>query len=185
MSSEKTTINRRQFLSLSALTLASGLMLPKTGFSSLSTAKPKILTIKNLNTLESLTVNLGATNTVNNKQLSQLSHLFRDHRSNQTKTIDVGLFDQLLRLQLMLNIQLPITLISGYRAPVSNNSMRTKKSGVAKNSYHTKGKAMDFRIEGVALNEIKDAMIALNAGGVGYYPKNNFIHIDTGPVRTW
>lgn len=85
----------------------------------------------------------------------------------------------------MLGTRKPVQLISGYRSLATNNRLRASSSGVAKHSYHTLGQAMDFHIEGVQLANIRAAALKIRAGGVGYYPKSNFVHIDTGPVRHW
>ncbi|MNP25827.1 Peptidase M15 [compost metagenome] len=79
----------------------------------------------------------------------------------------------------------PVQLVSGYRSLDTNNELRERSRGVAKHSYHTKGQAMDFHIEGIQLSNIRKAALKMSAGGVGYYPRSNFVHIDTGPVRTW
>ncbi|VDZ68857.1 FIG001587: exported protein (plasmid) [Klebsiella aerogenes] len=79
----------------------------------------------------------------------------------------------------------PVQLISGYRSVDTNDELRARSRGVAKHSYHTKGQAMDFHIEGVALSNIRKAALSMRSGGVGYYPRSNFVHIDTGPVRHW
>ena len=73
----------------------------------------------------------------------------------------------------------------GYRSIDTNNELRDRSRGVAKKSYHTKGQAMDFHIEGIALSNIRKAALSMRAGGVGYYPRSNFVHIDTGPARHW
>ncbi len=75
-------------------------------------------------------------------------------------------------------------LISGYRSLDTNNELRARSSGVAKKLPY-KGQAMDFHIEGVALSNIRKAALSMRAGGVGYYPRSNFVHIDTGPARHW
>ncbi|HBY5428367.1 TPA: DUF882 domain-containing protein, partial [Klebsiella pneumoniae] len=67
----------------------------------------------------------------------------------------------------------------------TNDELRARSRGVAKHSYHTKGQAMDFHIEGISLSNIRKAALSMRAGGVGYYPRSNFVHIDTGPVRHW
>ncbi|NQF22274.1 DUF882 domain-containing protein, partial [Enterobacter hormaechei] len=117
--------------------------------------------------------------------LARLNHFFRDFRANKIKAIDPGLFDQLFRLQGLLGTSRPVQLISGYRSIDTNNELRAHSRGVAKKSYHTKGQAMDFHIEGVSLANIRKAALSMRAGGVGYYPSSNFVHIDTGPVRHW
>ena len=78
-----------------------------------------------------------------------------------------------------------IEVICGYRSAATNAMRHRQSSGVASNSYHIKGKAIDFRIAGVPLTKVKAAAENLSNGGVGYYPTSNFIHVDTGPVRTW
>ncbi|PVF12623.1 hypothetical protein DBO95_14575, partial [Yersinia pestis] len=101
------------------------------------------------------------------------------------KKIDPRLFDQLYRLQVLLETTKPVQLISGYRSLGTNNELREHSRGVAKQSYHTKGQAMDFHIEGIQLSYIRKAALKMRAGGVGYYPRSNFVHIDTGPTRAW
>lgn len=103
----------------------------------------------------------------------------------QNKVHRPGLFDQLYRLQGLLGTRKPVQLISGYRSIDTNNELRARSRGVAKKSYHTKGRAMDFHIEGIALSNIRKTALSMRAGGVGYYPRSNFVHIDTGPARHW
>jgi uncharacterized protein YcbK (DUF882 family) len=76
-------------------------------------------------------------------------------------------------------------LISGYRSPATNAKLRNASSGVAKRSLHMRGKAVDIRLPGVELKHLRQAALSLRAGGVGYYPKSNFIHVDTGRPRFW
>ncbi|EEX66577.1 lipoprotein putative [Vibrio metoecus] len=99
--------------------------------------------------------------------------------------MDKVLFDQLSEIQFLLGTQAEVHIVSGYRSPATNKQLRSKSKGVAKKSYHMSGQAIDFRLDGVSLKKIREAAISLQAGGVGYYPKSRFIHIDTGPVRQW
>lgn len=115
----------------------------------------------------------------------RLNYIFRDWRTNGQFNIDLGLLDQLHRIQTELAINKPIYLLSGYRSPQTNELLRKRNYKVAKHSYHLRGRAMDFTIPGVPLADIRQAAVSLKAGGVGYYPKNGFVHIDTGPVRRW
>jgi uncharacterized protein YcbK (DUF882 family) len=78
-----------------------------------------------------------------------------------------------------------VQLISGYRSLDTNNELRERSRGVAKHSFHMQGRAMDFHIEGIQLSKIRKAALKMRAGGVGYYPRSNFVHIDTGPTRSW
>ncbi|EEX41507.1 lipoprotein putative [Vibrio furnissii CIP 102972] len=99
--------------------------------------------------------------------------------------MDKKLFDQISRIQAVLGTEAEVQIISGYRSPATNEMLRGKSSGVAKKSFHMLGQAIDFRLDGVSLKQIHEAALSLKAGGVGYYPKSQFVHIDTGPVRQW
>lgn len=177
-------LSRRKLL-LSGSALAGIALLPESALASLSTSRPRVLTLNNLHTGESLKTEFFNGKTYNQSELVRLNHFFRDYRANLTKTIDPQLFDHLFRLQVLLGTRKPVQLISGYRSLATNNMLRESGPGVAKHSYHTKGQAMDFHIEGIALNNIRKAALTMRAGGVGYYPRSNFVHIDTGPVRHW
>ncbi|WPA93244.1 YcbK family protein [Providencia zhijiangensis] len=176
--------NRRKWLGIGAAAIGLGL-LPNHVFAAMSTPRPRILRFQNLNTGEFLKTEFFDGRRYNKSELARLNHLFRDYRCDKVKTIDPKLFDQIYLLQMMMGTNKPVQLISGYRSLETNNELRRKSSGVAKQSYHTRGQAMDFHIEGLQLSNIRKAALKMSAGGVGYYPKSNFIHIDTGPVRTW
>ena len=175
---------RRKIL-LSGCAVAGLALLPGLAEASLSATRPRILTLSNMHTGETLKTEFFNGETYNQSELTRLNHFFRDYRANKVKDIDPHLFDQLYRLQVMLGTRKPVQLISGYRSLATNNKLRASGSGVAKHSYHTLGQAMDFHIEGVHLAMVRSAALKMRAGGVGYYPKSNFVHIDTGPVRHW
>ncbi|CAK9884597.1 MAG: hypothetical protein XXXJIFNMEKO3_00986 [Candidatus Erwinia impunctatus] len=181
---EKCKITRRRLLTLGGIALGTAL-LPVQSLASISTTRPRELLLSNLNTGEKIRTEFFNGKTYNKSELTRLNYFFRDYRANRIKTIDPKLFDQLYRLQVMLNNRKPVQLISGYRSQASNTALRARSRGVAKHSYHTLGQAMDFHIEGVELSNIRKAALAMRAGGVGYYPSSNFVHIDTGPVRNW
>ena len=181
---DKINSHRRKIL-LSGMAAAGLTLLPGLSEASVSASRPRILTLNNLHTGESLRAEFFNGRSYNQEELVRLNHFFRDYRCNQVKTIDPHLFDQLYRLQVMLGTRKPVQLISGYRSLATNNRLRETGDGVAKHSYHTRGQAMDFHIEGLQLTQVRAAALKLRAGGVGYYPKSNFIHIDTGPVRHW
>lgn len=120
--------------------------------------------------------------------LHEFNRVLRDFRTGDVAEIDPKLFNMLYLTQKKLGcVGKEIHVISGYRSAASNEMLREKKrrSGVAKASYHTKGQAIDIRIPGTSLASIKKAVVTLHAGGVGFYPSSNFVHIDTGPVRKW
>lgn len=183
---EKCDQQRRNLLIYGG-TLAGLSLFGQPAWCSLTTTRPKILTLNNLNTGETLKAEFFDGRRYIKSELKRLNHLFRDYRNNLVKPIDPTLFEQLYHLQLMLKTHKPVQLISGYRSQATNSALRSRSphSGVAENSYHTRGKAMDFHIEGVALRNIHKAALTMRAGGVGYYPRSNFVHIDTGPVRHW
>ncbi len=182
---DKFDANRRKLLALCGAALGAAAILPTPALATLSTPRPRILTLNNLHTGELIKAEFFDGRGYIQDELAKLNHFFRDFRANKITSIDPSLFDQLYRLQGLLGSNRPVQLISGYRAIDTNNELRAHSRGVAKNSYHTKGRAMDFHIEGVSLSNIRKAALSMRAGGVGYYPRSNFVHIDTGPVRHW
>ncbi len=122
------------------------------------------------------------------ESLSLLNRFLRDHYSGAVGQMDPQLFDVLHQIRLALgSASLPAyEVISGYRCPETNLHLRNSRGGgVARRSLHTEGKAIDVRLPGVPLAELRDAARSLQAGGVGYYPHEQFVHIDTGRVRRW
>lgn len=118
--------------------------------------------------------------------LMNLDHFLRDHYSGDVGSMDPALYDIMHRIRNSLKVKTPYHIISAYRSPKTNEHLRTTRSGgVAKRSLHMDGKAIDLRIPGVPLKEIRDVALELGAGGVGYYPRDQFVHIDTGAVRSW
>ncbi|MBU4253572.1 MAG: DUF882 domain-containing protein, partial [Acidobacteria bacterium] len=117
--------------------------------------------------------------------LQRINYILRDHRTEEVKPIEKKLLDVLFVLHKNLQTDKEIHIISGYRSPQTNQKLRSKSSGVAKNSLHMDGKAIDIRIPGIPLQKLRRAAMDLKAGGVGYYPGSDFIHIDTGRVRCW
>lgn len=117
--------------------------------------------------------------------LAELDRLLRDHRSGDIATMDTGLFDLLFSLSAALDTQQRFHVISGYRSPASNALLHERSDGVAKHSLHMDGLAIDIRVPGRKLADVRRAAIALSGGGVGYYPSSDFVHVDVGRVRTW
>ncbi|WP_203595653.1 DUF882 domain-containing protein [Salipiger sp. PrR003] len=117
--------------------------------------------------------------------LGLLNHMMRDWRNERVHKIDPELFDIFYALQTELRAREGLHLISGYRSPETNAMLRSRSSGVAKHSLHMEGMAGDIRIPGVELHTLRKTAMNLQLGGVGYYPRSNFVHVDTGRVRTW
>jgi uncharacterized protein YcbK (DUF882 family) len=120
--------------------------------------------------------------------LDQLNHFLRDHRTDDVSSYDPKEFDVLHAI--MTRLGRPngvIDIICGYRTPESNNFLRTRSAdtGVAEHSQHMLAKAIDIRVPGVSTIALRNAALALHAGGVGFYPVSQFVHVDVGPVRTW
>lgn len=152
-----------------------------------STTKSTTKTIRcfNIHTRETLTVAFYKNGDYDNVALQQLNTLLRDHRENKTTTMDVKLFEQMWQLQESLGKNTEFRVISGYRTPKTNNNLRKKSNGVALKSYHMRGQAIDLNVNNASMSKLHKLALAMNAGGVGYYPKAGFIHLDTGPVRRW
>lgn len=117
--------------------------------------------------------------------LAALNHVLRDFRTGDVHDIDPRLFDLLHELVRATGAARPFQIISGYRSPLTNSALRQRSEGVAARSLHMTGQAIDIRIADVPLLKLRDAALMLRRGGVGYYPASNFVHVDTGRVRSW
>src|SRR5690606_22191472 len=117
--------------------------------------------------------------------LDAVNEVLRDHRTGEVHAIDPQLLDLLSGLAGKLEARPRFQVISGYRSPASNAKLHAKSSGVATRSLHMQGKAIDIRMGGVELANLRRAALGLRAGGVGYYPSSDFVHVDTGRVRQW
>lgn len=117
--------------------------------------------------------------------LHEINHLFRDYHDGSVHPIDPALLDQLYDLKHTLEVRKPFHIVSGYRSPATNADLRKHSDGVAKNSLHMEGRAIDIRIEGLDTRRIRNAALAMRRGGVGYYGRSDFVHLDTGSVRDW
>jgi uncharacterized protein YcbK (DUF882 family) len=118
--------------------------------------------------------------------LGSLNHFLRDHYTGDIGLIDPQLFELLHRVQQALGSRDAFAVISGYRCPTTNTRLRqTGGGGVAKHSLHMDGRAIDVRLPGVPLADLHEAALSLRAGGVGFYPREQFVHLDTGRVRNW
>ncbi|MCP4329088.1 MAG: DUF882 domain-containing protein [Alphaproteobacteria bacterium] len=117
--------------------------------------------------------------------LKEINHILRDWRAEDTIQMDVGVLDLLNDLRRLMDSNEPFHVISGYRSPKTNAKLRADSRGVAKKSLHMQGKAVDISLPGRDLRKLQKAAIGLQRGGVGYYGKSQFIHVDTGRVRFW
>ncbi len=176
--------SRRNFLKMTAGGIVLASSMPTLSWASLP-EESRVLAMNNLNTGEQLETCYFDGKGYVKQELQKLDQFCRDHRRNETFKMDRRLYDQLSQIQKLIGTESEVILISGYRSPVTNASLRKGNAGVAKRSLHMDGKAIDFRLDGVKLSTVRDAALSLKAGGVGYYPGSNFIHIDTGAPRSW
>lgn len=115
----------------------------------------------------------------------QINHIMRDHRSNDLHPIDPRLIDILAKLQKRCACAEPLTVLSGYRSPSTNAMLRKISHNVARNSFHMKGRAADIRVPGKSAGEVHQVAMSIHGGGVGFYPRRSFVHVDTGDIRHW
>lgn len=119
--------------------------------------------------------------------VAELNHFLRDWRTGEATYMDTALFDTLVQLHAATEAdkRAEFTLISGYRSPKTNARLHERSSSVASQSQHMRGKAVDINLKNVRLADLHKAALSLRAGGVGYYPNDNFVHVDTATVRHW
>jgi uncharacterized protein YcbK (DUF882 family) len=152
---------------------------------------PRRLSFHHLHTAEDLDVVYWRDGAYVWDGLMSIKALLRDFRSKEEHPIDVRLLDLLFTLRGQLGSTEPFRIISAFRSPATNEALADQSaqvngsSQVAKKSLHMEGKAMDVRLNDVALTGLRDAALALKGGGVGYYADSAFVHVDIGPVRTW
>ena len=201
-------LNRRGFLAYGAIAAASAVASMRSGVSAASVAaapaaapvaapalparaKAKVvrtLSFLHTHTGERLQAEYCCDGKYDPDALRAINNLLRDFRVNKVKEIDPKLLDLLHELSGTLETDQPFHVISGYRAPETNSMLRNRggaHTGVASQSLHMVGKAIDIRLPGVKLDNLRAAARSLNLGGVGYYPSSNFVHVDTGRVRFW
>ena len=138
-----------------------------------------------LHTGESLTTTYWENGRYIPSELDRVNYILRDFRANEVKPIDPALLDLLTQIQHRLSTNESFQVISGYRSPVTNAMLHANSEGVAVHSLHIEGKAIDISVPGRSLEQLRGAALAQRSGGVGYYPKTGFVHVDTGRVRFW
>jgi uncharacterized protein YcbK (DUF882 family) len=117
--------------------------------------------------------------------LRDINYVLRDHRSNEVADMDPHLLDLLVELHRRTGSRKAYQIISAYRSPKTNAMLASASGGVAKHSLHMEAKAVDIRLYDVKLKNLRETALGMKAGGVGYYPKSDFVHVDTGRVRYW
>lgn len=145
----------------------------------------KTLAFQNTNTGDKLQLTYFEQGSYIEDALNEISYLLRDFHTGDVHPIDPALLDQLYDLKTLLGVKKPFHIVSGYRSPFTNAKLRKKSHAVAKHSLHMQGRAIDIRIDGIGTKVIRNAALAMRRGGVGYYPKADFVHLDTGDIRSW
>jgi len=184
-------MNRRSFLALGAKA-AVGLCLAqaapawaKNAPSSSLSATPRTLSFYHTHTHERLNITYATPENYDIEALGKINTYLRDFRTSEVHPIDPAVLDILWTIQQKMCCNSTYEIISGYRSPKTNQQLRKKSNGVAKRSLHMEGKAIDIRITGEKTKIVRDCAISLKSGGVGYYARSNFVHIDTGRIRNW
>jgi uncharacterized protein YcbK (DUF882 family) len=155
------------------------------GVARAAAAGPRSLSLLNLHTGERLTATYFEGGEYVPDALAAVNHVLRDFRTGDVHPIAPGLLDLVTAVQGRLETRQTVHVISGYRSPHTNAALHQKSEGVASHSLHMVGEAMDIRIPGVELADLRDAGLGLGRGGVGFYPGSDFVHVDVGRVRRW
>jgi len=178
-------LSRRSFLGLalgSAFTLGSG----SAAFAGVLAALPeRRLRLRNVHTGDSFDGVYWRGGKYQPAALKRLSWVLRDFRADKVKSFDPHLFDVLQSLAHRMGSTEPFEVISGYRTSANNKAKRRYDGDVARNSYHVRAQAIDIALPGRSVSGIHHVAVKMAAGGVGFYPGSGFVHLDTGPVRTW
>lgn len=178
---------RRRFLkAVAGAALAMpALSLPRFGHALVNSRHAKRLAFEHTHTGERVALVYRVEDAYVPASLRTLDHFLRDFRTGDQHRIDPQLLDILSSLAAVTGSKAPFQVISAYRSPHTNARLRERGRGVAKASLHLEGRAIDIRLPDVALADLRDAALSLKAGGVGYYPGPEFVHVDTGRIRAW
>ncbi len=178
-------LSRRTALRTLALASAGGLSLIAAPRPSRAQGAARQIVFHNTHTLESLTVDYRDGVDYAAPALAAVNQVLRDHRNGAVHPIDPTLLDLLHAAAMRCGRDAEFEVISGYRSPESNAAMHARSPGVAAHSLHVEGRAIDVRLVGCNLARLRDAGLELGVGGVGYYSGPQFVHLDTGRVRSW
>ncbi len=173
---------RRRFLQWAAGATVAALAFPAAASRRL--LKPRALSLTNLHTGESFSGPYWADGRYIPDSMRRLNRLLRDFRNDEIHPMDPRLIDLVSQLQNRMG-HVPFFVVSGYRSAQTNALLASMSDGVAQNSFHMSGRALDISVPDHRLRHLRNAALSLKAGGVGYYRRSNFVHLDTGPVRHW
>lgn len=174
-------LSRRQLIKL-GFGAAAALSMPRAAFAAAPVRK---LSFYHMHTGETLNVAYFEKGKYIPGALHEMNTILRDWRTGDVQAIDPALFDQLYALQRMVDTPGAYHVICGYRSPKTNQTLHARSDGVASHSLHLEGRAIDINLPGRGLAQLHKAALSMRAGGVGYYPSSDFIHLDTGRIRRW
>jgi uncharacterized protein YcbK (DUF882 family) len=177
--------SRRQFIAAGAGIIAGASFVPTAGWARPIKIFERSLSFHHLHTSETLNVVYWANGRYIPYSLRQVDQLFRDFRTDEVKEVDPALLDLLFAIRLKLATNKPFEIYSAYRSPRTNAMLRREGWGVARNSLHMQGKAVDVVLPGFRARDIARAAKEMQRGGVGLYSPANFVHLDVGGVREW
>lgn len=177
------TVRRRELLCYSAAATLGACLIPKSGLA--LPAQRRALALYDPRRYETLNIEYWVDGWYVPDAMARINHFMRDWRTDAVIDIDPGLLDILYVLQQRTGSREALHLVSGYRSPQSNAYLAARSRGVARNSYHMYGRAADITLPDYSLAGLRQLAMSLQAGGVGYYPRSDFVHVDTGPVRAW
>jgi uncharacterized protein YcbK (DUF882 family) len=179
-------VSRRGFLA-AGLAAAAACLMPYNVFAAATKvfSDEKALSFYNIHTGENMKAIYWNDGTYVPQALTDINYVLRDYRTGEVKEIDTDLLDLLFALHQKLESKKPFNIISGYRSLETNSLLNIRSKGVAKNSLHIYGKAIDIRLPGYDLKTLQRAAVDLRRGGVGYYPVSDFVHVDVGRIRYW
>ena len=178
------SVSRRSFLL--RLSLAIPGIMSLCAWNSLSAAySERGLSFHHTHTDERLSVVYTRENRLVPESLRQIDHFLRDFRTDEIHEIDPRLLDTLYIISTAAGNRGTFEVISGYRSFSTNALLRSKSTSVAKKSLHMQGRAIDVRLKGINTAKLRKIAISLKRGGIGYYPKSDFVHLDTGRFRSW
>jgi uncharacterized protein YcbK (DUF882 family) len=179
-------LTRRRFLAFAAFGAAAVLVPGLAEASRRPQERARRLSFHNLHTEERLTTVYWERGAYVPSALEEIDAILRDHRTGEIKQMAPALLDLLCALTLRLGSAEPVQVISGYRSAATNALLRSEDpTHVAEHSLHLTGEAIDLTFASRSLRRVRDTALALNGGGVGYYPRSGFVHVDVGRVRRW
>ena len=177
-------LTRRKFITFLGCAACSPLFLsPNALFA--GTHEKRTLDFYHTHTNEKLSATYFDGLNYDNSALAEINDFLKDFRTGEQVSFDSVLLDSLFALKTQAQSRGTFEVISGYRSPQTNEALRKKSGGVAKRSYHMRGKAIDIRLTDIKTSKLRNIAKSLRHGGVGYYAKSDFIHLDTGPIRSW